>query len=318
MKIALCFIINYEHILNKEHIWRKWIEANEDIINVYFFYETKEKIKSEWILKHTISAAFIYNTSYFNVVPAYMSLMRYAYVKDNTNQWFCFLTDSCCPIISPKKFRYLFFNYYNKSIFSWKYAWWNVVVHTRANLRLLPDKLKLANDPYFILKREDVCKCLQFLKYNVQLSNTIIQGGLANESFFAIALKYYNVLDQSICKPSHMVDWSRMTSSTSPFTFYEDTTENRLFIESNKTNKFNMFIRKIAPDFPDNVLNDYIYKYSKNDDDKLIICYPIIHIYQKYKYLLWVILFFVCFIYPVNNFYYNVIYNICVFLKMVH
>ena len=242
MKIALCFIINYEHILNKEHIWRKWIEANEDIINVYFFYETKEKIKSEWILKHTISAAFIYNTSYFNVVPAYMALMRYAYVKDNTNQWFCFLTDSCCPIISPKKFRYMFFNYYNKSILSWKYAWWNVMIHTRANLRLLPDKLKLANDPYFILKREDVCKCLQFLKYNIQLSNTIIKGGLANESFFAIALKYYNTLDNAICKPTHMVDWSRMTSATSPHIFYEDTTENRLFIESNKKSKFNMFI----------------------------------------------------------------------------
>ena len=33
MKIALCFIINYEHILNKELIWREWIEPNKDIIN---------------------------------------------------------------------------------------------------------------------------------------------------------------------------------------------------------------------------------------------------------------------------------------------
>ena len=46
MKIALCFIINYEHILNKEDIWREWIEPNKDIINVYFFYKDFRKIKS--------------------------------------------------------------------------------------------------------------------------------------------------------------------------------------------------------------------------------------------------------------------------------
>ena len=35
MKVALCFIINYDHILNNVHIWRKWIDHNNDIINVY-------------------------------------------------------------------------------------------------------------------------------------------------------------------------------------------------------------------------------------------------------------------------------------------
>ena len=45
MKIALCFIISYDHILNKEHIWRKWIEPNKDIINVYFYYKDIKKIK---------------------------------------------------------------------------------------------------------------------------------------------------------------------------------------------------------------------------------------------------------------------------------
>ena len=52
MKIALCFIISYEHILNKEELWREWIEHNKDIINVYFYYKDLKKIKSEWIQKH--------------------------------------------------------------------------------------------------------------------------------------------------------------------------------------------------------------------------------------------------------------------------
>ena len=49
MKAALCFIISYDHQLNKEHIWREWIEPNKDIINVYFHYKTFDSIKSDWI-----------------------------------------------------------------------------------------------------------------------------------------------------------------------------------------------------------------------------------------------------------------------------
>ena len=41
MKVALCFIISYEHILNKEQLWIDWIKPNQDIINVYFHYKHK-------------------------------------------------------------------------------------------------------------------------------------------------------------------------------------------------------------------------------------------------------------------------------------
>ena len=44
MKVALCFIINYHQILNKENIWIKWIEKNKDIINVYFHYRDYNSI----------------------------------------------------------------------------------------------------------------------------------------------------------------------------------------------------------------------------------------------------------------------------------
>jgi hypothetical protein len=45
IKVALCFIINYQHILEKEEIWKKWILYNKDIINVYFFYKEKRSLK---------------------------------------------------------------------------------------------------------------------------------------------------------------------------------------------------------------------------------------------------------------------------------
>ena len=54
MKIALCFIINYEHILNKEEIWREWIEPNKDIINVYFYFTYYNSFNLNFIIKFSL------------------------------------------------------------------------------------------------------------------------------------------------------------------------------------------------------------------------------------------------------------------------
>ena len=36
-----------------------------------------------------------------------------------------------------------------------------------------------------------------------------------------------------------------------------------------------MFIRKIAPEFPDEILHKYIYQYSKEADDALVLQEPL-------------------------------------------
>jgi hypothetical protein len=89
LKIALCFIINYEHELVKEDLWKKWIESNKDIINVYFFYEDYSKIKSEWIKKYAIPSSYIKKTDYLHVLPAYIQLLHYSYLNKE-NEWFIF------------------------------------------------------------------------------------------------------------------------------------------------------------------------------------------------------------------------------------
>ena len=90
MKVALCFIISYKHIVNKEQIWIDWIEPNKDIINVYFHYTNFSLIKSEWIKKHVLPKEFIMHTDYAHVVPAYLSLLLYGLTTDEENKWFCF------------------------------------------------------------------------------------------------------------------------------------------------------------------------------------------------------------------------------------
>lgn len=266
MKIALCFIISYDHILNKEHIWRKWIDYNKDIINVYFYYKDITKIKSTWIQEKAIPQKKIINTSYYHVIPAYISILAHASHADPKNQWFCLLTDSCCPIISPRRFRKLFFDNYNKTIMSWKKAWWNIEFHKRANLALLPEDLRLANDPWFVLKREDVARIIQYFHVKGDIATTICQGGLANESIFAIILEAYNELKNVVSSVTHITDWSRMTSSTSPHVFKEGNDLDIKFIENElKEKKYQMFIRKVAPEFPDKILESYIYDTEFNN-----------------------------------------------------
>lgn len=300
MKVALCFIISYEHILNKEELWRKWIKPNEDIINVYFFYKDIAKIRSPWIHDHILPPnECVYNTSYFHVIPAYISLMNHALNQDRDNQWFCFLTDSCCPIISPRRFRYLFFNNYSKSIMRWCKAWWNPQFHKRSNLALLPEEFRLANDPWFVLKREDVQHCLVYIQQKQSLVKMICDGGLANESLFAIILYSCRQLQNVIREVTHAADWSRMMNSTSPYLFSTECDQDIKFIEKTlNENRYTMFIRKVAPEFPDDILEHYIYEYSREKDDKLEIRDPSVF-YKMIKFMLVTGLYFwfYCFLY---------------------
>lgn len=245
-KIALCFTISYDHTLVKEELWRKWIEPNRDIINVYFFYKDFYKIKSDWIKERCIPAKYIRKTSYFHVVPAYVSLMRHGLDADPANQWFCFLTDSCCPIISPAKFRELFLSNSDKSIMKWSKADWNIRFHQRANLRFLKSNYHLRNDPWFTLTREHVVYLLETMKSNLKLTDLICSGGLANESLFAIILhKQPNVINAS----SHLTDWTRMTSATSPYVFTHWSKDSAFIMREMEANPYIMFIRKVTSVF---------------------------------------------------------------------
>lgn len=267
MKVALCFIISYEHILNKEELWKQWIKPNEDIINVYFHYKNLNFVKSQWIRERCIPQDLVVNTSYFHVVPAYLMVMSYAFKHDNKNQWFCLLTDSCVPIITPHSFREKFLNNFDKSILRWKPAYWNVNVQKRANLLKLKSNLHLANDPWFILKRLDVDRCIKYMVFKKDIYNIICSGGLANESLFAIILKTFDELDNVINESSTITDWDRMSSATSPHCFINGGKEDIKFIvNSLKENKYAIFLRKVHKQFPDQLLLDLINSPEDFDD----------------------------------------------------
>jgi len=254
-KVALCFIISYEQILNKEELWKSWIEPNKDIINIYFHYTNYATISSPWIKQYTIPQQLCVKTSYFHIVPAYLMLLSYACQQDESNQWFCFLTEACVPIISPEKFREMFLENMNKSIISYNYVNWNVNMNKRANLRLLSPEFHLKNDPWFVLKREDAIAFFRYVKMNKQIYQTICKGIIANESIFAIMLKSQNLLKDVINAHTHATDWARRRTPNSPYLFKVPCKIDFDFIKNFlKKNKYTMFLRKVDPAFPDNLL----------------------------------------------------------------
>jgi hypothetical protein len=100
----------------------------------------------------------------------------------------------------------------------------------------------------------------------------VCKGGLANESIFAIILKTFNRLDGSgddgenvINAPSTLIDWSRMTSSTSPYVFkYENdirTIDHNInwIVGEKKKHQYTIFLRKVDSSFPDDILEKMIY-----------------------------------------------------------
>jgi len=259
MKVALCFIISYKHVLHKEQLWRDWIEPNKDIINVYFHYKNMSLIRSPWIRDHCIPSSYIAETTYYHVVPAYMSLLTYAFHHDMNNKWFCLLTDSCVPIISPETFRELFLSHCYASIMGWRPSYWNIDIHTRANLKYLNAEYHLANDPWFTLSRDHVHKCILFMVKKNDIYKKVCKGGLANESVFAIVLQTFKELNKytTINQSSTISDWTRMSNATSPHLFKDGSMEDLAFIRGElQKNKYAMFLRKVDPLFPDQLILD--------------------------------------------------------------
>lgn len=259
MKVALCFLIHYKHVVHHEAAWRAWIEHNADICNVYFHYHDLRKIRSPWVRRHAIPPNLVQATSYYNVVPAYLAVLSYAYKHDLANQWFCLLTESCAPLVSPAQFRAQFRAHAEQSIVRTQPAYWNITLHRRANLRLLEKEYWLANDPWFVLCRRHVQLCLLFLAMRPEVFKQINDGGLANESFFAIALQTFGErrsarhLDES----ASVADWTRMSSPTSPCVLTGTAQDRAAVAALRAANPHAMFVRKLSPRCPASFVQEW-------------------------------------------------------------
>jgi hypothetical protein len=104
--------------------------------------------------------------------------------------------------------------------------------------------------------------------------NQVNEGGLANESLFAIILQTFKELTNPntlINSSTTLTDWTRMSSPTSPYLFKEATPENINIIKNLlKENPYAMFLRKVDRAFPDAALKEIM-------DIDFGHVYPVLH-----------------------------------------
>jgi len=109
---------------------------------------------------------------------------------------------------------------------------------------------------------------------------------LANESLFAIIMYVCKQLNSNhiISTVTHATDWSRQSSATSPHLFKTADESNIQFIKrAIDTKKFSVFIRKIAPEFPDEILRHFLFEYSKKEDQQLVLKEPMLFVFSRWK-----------------------------------
>lgn len=93
---------------------------------------------------------------------------------------------------------------------------------------------------------------------------------MANESIFAIILYSMNVLGRVKREVTHCVDWSRMSSTTSPHIFKEGSKRDLEHIDKFlKENHCTLFLRKTHSEFPDQILLNYIYEREKISEERV-------------------------------------------------
>lgn len=254
MDVAFCFIVTKD--LNKEHIWRKWLEQLSELglkIKIFTHCSNPSQIHSPWLLKTLIPESI--PTQWGFIMKPTIALFRHAL----GSQWACLKTESCVPIISPKKFIELFNKYKNKTFLSYCKIWWDPKIVTRANLGLIPKEYHWAHQQHVIVCQKDLSGIIKFVDENPILTNTIIKGASADESFIAISIYAFNNFENTMNEITTLVDWPRSPDGNHPYTFTRWSEEDKEVVETLKNkHKFYMFLRKIDTNFPDNILLEFI------------------------------------------------------------
>ncbi len=256
--VALGFLLAYDQTLHKEALWRDWVERSHGHCVPYFHCASPRPSPSAWVEAHRLPFHESVNTSYFHVVQAYVRLMQHA-LRNPAHQWVCFVTDACVPVVSPATLRQRLSEHGGKSLFGWRRAWWDIRVHTRANLAKLPPAYHLGHEPWFVLSRADAEAVLTFVRTQSDLVDLIDRGGLANETLFAVALAQQGKLAGVANVVSTATDWTRRSSATSPHVFVHtggrdivaDRQEVELLARTVRNHPACLFVRKIDASFPD-------------------------------------------------------------------
>ena len=259
--VTFCFLVTRD--LSKEHIWREWLEGLNRLqfkCAIVVHCSHKGSIQSEWLKQHLIPDECTRKTEWGWVLNAMMSLYAHA-IHAHPAAWYTLHSETCVPVVSPERFVEIFKRHKQHTFVSHCPAWWDPLKVHRANLHLLPPRLHLAHSQWCIFCHEDLHQMINLPKTDEHVNavlQTVTQGHASEESYAAIMLLMINNLKNVVNRPTTLVDWKRTPNGNNPHTFVEWTDADASivrFIRHESPNEF-MFMRKIAPTFPDHVLRN--------------------------------------------------------------
>jgi hypothetical protein len=254
--VSFCFLLTKD--LNKEHIWRSWLSQLDISYSLFVHCSNPDNIHSQWLQQYIIPQNKIVPTSWGKLGQAIYNLFEYASSIVNRG-WYTMNSESCVPIISAIQFSNLCRKYVSKSIIDYRNISWNTETSTRGNLHKFDKDYHLVHSGWYVLTNTDIINIIECRNkyadfcYNA-LFNT--EGKLTDEHGIAIILKKMNQLTNTIKGEITIVDWSR-SNGNSPYTFAEDSQQNREYIETARK-EYTCFLRKVAPSFPDEIITKYL------------------------------------------------------------
>ena len=257
--VTFCFIVIKDLI--KEHVWTKWFDelrARNFPFTVLTHCSRPEAISSPWLKSTLIPAEYTKPTSWERHTTAVLSLHKYALETTNSD-WYTLHSESCVPFVNVDTFIETYTKYRSNTFLSYSKIWWDPLVSNRANLYMIPEEHRYAHQEWCILCREDAEQIMQISKVRANVTEIMTSGVCADESLIGVFISMINNFKNVVNKKTTAVDWTRSTnSSCSPHMFNEWTEKDVEIIDGLKADNMIMFLRKIGPSFPDDVLFNFI------------------------------------------------------------
>jgi len=262
--VTFCFLVTKD--LVKEQIWRAWFDRLRALkfrFNIITHVSPRQKahVQSDWLWATLLPDAYLVPSEWAWVMQAQLALYAYA-LAHAPAAWYTLHSESCVPLVTPERFIEQFQQFKAHTFLRYGKAWWTPtpVPNDRANLHLLPTEYHWAHPQWSILCHEDLAQVVALAAADEnQLTSTLLKGHAAEESFLAIFLYKINNFKNVIKKATTLVDWARSPGGGSPYTFHEWTAEDEKVVAALRAEKDQdyLFMRKIGPTFPDEVLRGH-------------------------------------------------------------
>lgn len=264
--VTFCFLVTTD--LVKEHIWREWFDQLQQLqfkfkIIVHCSPSNVDNVKSDWLKLHFIPNKRTRDTAWGWVLKSMMSMYEHA-IDTCPAAWYTLHSETCVPMVSPETFIRIFNEHKQHTFVSHRRAWWNILKVRRANLHLLPSDMHVAHSQWCIFCHEDLSQLVKMSKLDEHIKNalSVLAGGhAAEESYAAALLGSINDMKNVINQPTTLVDWNRSLNGNNPHVFIEWTDADETIVNDLRKTNANtfMFMRKIGPTFPDEILRKHIF-----------------------------------------------------------